>query len=76
MLLAAMDWIRDDGVILYNIGRKIKNLQEDRRERIIESFPVRQIIIWNRGSTHNQGGKRPSMLPPIDELIHVIAGKN
>ncbi len=76
MLFAAMDCIGDDGVILYNIGRKIKNLQEDRRERIIEGFPIRQTIIWNRGSTHNQGGKRPSMLPPIYELIYVIAGKN
>ena len=76
MLFAAFDCIDDDGVILYNIGRKIKNLHEDRRERIICDFPVRQTIIWNRGSTHNQGGKRPSMLPPIYELIYVIAGKD
>ena len=76
MLGAALDCIDDDGVILYNIGRKIKNLREDRREQIVQGFPVRQTIIWNRGSTHNQGGKRPSMLPPIYELIYVIAGKD
>lgn len=74
VLTAALDCVGDEGVILYNIGRKIKNLYEDRRERIVEGFPVRQVIIWNRGSTHNQGGKRPSILPPIYELVYVIAG--
>ena len=71
-----MDCVGDDGVILYNIGRKIKNLHEDRRQRIVEGFPLRQVVIWNRGSTHNQGGKRPTILPPIYELIYIIAGKN
>ena len=75
-LESALECVGSDGVVLYNIGRKIKNLKEDRRERIIQGFPVRQSIIWNRGSTHNQGGKRPSMLPPIYELIYVIAGEN
>ena len=73
---ASLECVGDDGVVLYNIGRKIKNLSEDRRERIIRGFPVRQTVIWNRGSTHNQGGKRPSMLPPIYELIYIIAGKD
>ena len=75
-LEAALDCVGSDGVVLYNIGRKIKKLQEDRRERIIAGFPVRQLVIWNRGSTHNQGGRRPSMLPPIYELIYILAGKN
>ena len=74
-LRAAVDCVGEDGVVLYNIGRKIKNLSEDRRQNIVEGFPVRQTVIWNRGSTHNQGGKRPSMLPPIYELIYIIAGK-
>ena len=73
-LRAALDCVGDEGVVLYNIGRKIKNLHEDRREAILKGFPVRQTIIWNRGSTHNQGGKKPSMLPPIYELVYVIAG--
>ena len=72
----SLDCVGDDGVVLYNIGRKIKNLQEDRRERIIDGFPVRQTVIWNRGSTHNQGGKRPTILPPIYEIIYIIAGMN
>ena len=76
VLFAALDCVGDDGVILYNIGRKIKNLREDRREKIVEGLPVRQTVIWNRGSSHNQDGNRPSMLPPIYELIYVIAGKN
>lgn len=76
MLSAALECVGDDGVILYNIGRKIKNLHEDRRGRILDGFSVRQTIIWNRGSSHNQGGKHPTILPPIYELIYVIAGKN
>ncbi len=75
-LRAALKCVGDNGIVIYNIGRKIKNLHEDRRENILKGFPVRQTIIWNRGSTHNQGGKRPTMLPPIYELIYLIAGKN
>ena len=75
-LEAALDCVGNKGVVLYNIGRKIKNLREDRRERIVHDFPVRQSIIWNRGSSHNQGGKRPSMLPPIYEIVYIIAGKD
>lgn len=73
---ASLECVGDGGVVLYNIGRKISNLGEDRRERIVEGFPVRQTIIWNRGSTHNHGGRRPSILPPIYELIYVIAGRD
>lgn len=75
-LQAALDLVGDSGVVLYNIGRRIKNLGEDRRQVIIDGFPVRQTIIWNRGSSNNQGGKRPSIFPPIYELIYVIAGPN
>lgn len=75
-LRVALDCVGDDGIVLYNIGRKIKNLGEDRRQEIIAGFPVRQTVIWNRKSTHNQGGKRPTILPPIYELIYLIAGKN
>ena len=72
----SLECVGDNGVVLYNIGRKIKNLYEDRRERIIDGFPVRQTIIWNKGSSLNQGGKRPTILPPIYEIIYIIAGKN
>ena len=68
--------VGDDGVVLYNIGRRIKELSEDRREAIVAGFPVRQTIIWNRGSSNNQGGRVPSIFPPLYELIYVIAGKN
>ena len=74
-LEAAVECVGEDGVVLYNIGRKIKNLGESRREEIVKGFPVRQTVIWNRGSTHNQGGKRPTILPPIYELIYIIAGR-
>ncbi len=73
-IAASIDCVGDEGVVIYNIGRKIKNLCEDRREEIIRGFPVRQTIIWNRGSSNNQGGKRPTILPPTYELIYIIAG--
>lgn len=73
-LSEALELVGESGVILYNIGRSIKNLGEDRREEIIKDFPVRQTIIWNRGSSNNQGGKRPTIFPPIYEMIYVIAG--
>ncbi|MCY4288325.1 MAG: site-specific DNA-methyltransferase [Aestuariivita sp.] len=76
MLSAAVECVGKEGVVLYNIGRKIKNLSEDRRQEIVDGFTVRQLVIWNRGSSHNQGGKRPSILPPIYELIYIIAGEN
>ena len=75
-LTEALRLVGDDGVILYNIGRNIRNLSEDRRQSIVDGFPIRQTIIWNRKSTNNQGGKRPSMFPPIYEMIYVIAGQN
>ena len=73
-LRVALEVVGDEGVVLYNIGRRIKNLAEDRRHAIIDGLPVRQTIIWNRGSSNNQGGKRPSIFPPIYELIYIIAG--
>ena len=63
-----------DGVVLYNIGRRIKDLREDSRWNLVEGFPLRQTVIWNRGSSLNQGGKRPSILPPVYELVYIIAG--
>ena len=75
-LSAALRVVGEDGVVLYNIGRRIKNLSEDRREDIVGGFDVRQTIIWNRGSSNNQGGRVPSIFPPIYELVYVIAGKH
>ena len=75
-LAAAIECVGDNGVVLYNIGRRFHKLAEDSRQEIIRGFPLRQTIIWNRGGTINHGGKRPSMLPPIYELIYVFAGKN
>ena len=70
----AVNQVGKDGVILYNIGRRISKLREDKREEIMRDFPLRQTIIWNRGSSNNQGGKDPSIFPPIYELIYLIAG--
>ena len=74
-LQEALRLVGEDGVILYNIGRQIANLGENRRQAIVEGFPVRQTIIWNRGSSNNQGGKVPTIFPPIYELVYLIAGR-
>ena len=73
-LQVALQKVGDNGVVLYNIGRKIKHLREDSRKQIIDGLPVRQTVIWNRKSSNNQGGKSPSIFPPIYELIYIIAG--
>ena len=73
-LQLAVGQVGRDGVILYNMGRRIAGLREDRRQRIVQDFPVRQTIVWNRGSSNNQGGKNPTIFPPIYELVYVIAG--
>ena len=73
-LSAATALVGDTGVVMYNIGRRLHQLTEDRRAAILEGFPVRQTVMWDRGSTNNMGGKRPSILPPIYEQIHIIAG--
>ena len=73
--LSAVGGADGEGVILYNIGRKIKDLGEDHRRRIVDGFPIRQTIIWNRGSSNNLGGKCPTIFPPRYELIYVIAGR-
>lgn len=74
-LTESLRLVGPDGVILYNIGRQIANLGENRRQEIITDFPVRQTIIWNRGSSNNQGGKVPTIFPPIYEFVYIIAGR-
>ena len=65
--------IQDDGVIFYNIGIEIRELICDLRTKIIEDFTLRQLIIWDRGSTMNLGGSVMGFLPPVYELIYVLA---
>lgn len=65
--------LSDDGAIFYNHKWRVqKGLIQDRRE-IIDGFPVRQIIIWQRngGINFNAG-----YFLPTYEVIYLIAKPN
>ena len=69
-LSAMMRLLRDDGAIFYNHKWRVQGgLLQDRSD-IVEGFPVRQIIIWQRpgGFNHN-----PGYFLPTYEVIYLIA---
>lgn len=62
--------IKDDGVIFYNHKWRVqKGLIQDRQD-IVEGFPVRQIIIWQRKGGFNFN---PGYFVPTYEVIYMIA---
>ena len=64
--------IKDTGAIFYNHKRRVQNgLLQDRQD-IVNGFPVRQIIIWQRkgGLNFNRG-----YFLPTYEVIYLIAKK-
>ncbi len=65
-----MRLLEDDGAIFYNHKWRVQNgLLQDRSD-IVDGFPVRQIIIWQRpgGFNHN-----PGYFLPTYEVIYLIA---
>ena len=69
-LSAMMRLLRDDGAIFYNHKWRVQGgLLQDRSD-IVEGFPVRQVIIWQRpgGFNHN-----PGYFLPTYEVIYLIA---
>lgn len=65
-----MRLIKDTGAIFYNHKRRVQNgLLQDRQD-IVNGFPVRQIIIWQRkgGLNFNRG-----YFLPTYEVIYLIA---
>ncbi|MEM7496324.1 MAG: site-specific DNA-methyltransferase, partial [Myxococcota bacterium] len=69
-LTAMMRVLRQDGAIFYNHKWRVqKGLLQDRRD-IVEGFPVRQILIWQRngGINFNSG-----YFLPTYEVIYLIA---
>lgn len=62
--------IPDDGAIFYNHKWRVqKGLLQDRHD-IVEGFPVRQIIIWQRNGGINFN---PGYFLPTYEVIYLIA---
>ena len=69
-LTAMMRVLREDGAIFYNHKWRIQGgLLQDRAD-IIEGFPVRQIIIWQRNGGINFN---PGYFLPTYEVIYLIA---
>ena len=69
-LRAMMRVLREDGAIYYNHKRRVQNgLLQDRQD-IVDGFPVRQIIIWQRKGGINFN---PGYFLPTYEVIYLIA---
>ena len=69
-LQAMMRVLREDGAIFYNHKWRIQGgLLQDRAD-IVEGFPVRQIIIWQRAGGINFN---PGYFLPTYEVIYLIA---
>lgn len=69
-LHAMMRVLKEDGAIFYNHKWRIQNgLLQDRAD-IVEGFPVRQIIIWQRAGGINFN---PGYFLPTYEVIYLIA---
>ena len=69
-LAEMMRVLRPDGAIFYNHKWRVQNgLLQDRRE-IVEGFPVRQIIIWQRAGGINFN---PGYFLPNYEVVYLIA---
>ncbi len=72
-LIEMMRIIPDDGAIFYNHKWRVQNgLLQDRQD-IVNSFPVRQIIIWRRKGGFNFN---PGYFVPTYEVIYLIAKKD
>lgn len=70
VLTESMRLLTHDGAIFYNHKWRVqKGLIQDRSD-IVDGFPLRQIIIWNRGSGFNFNHK---FFCPTWEVIYVIA---
>ena len=67
---AMLDVVKEDGAIFYNHKWRVQGgLIQDRAE-IVEGFPVRQIIIWQRAGGMMFGR---SFFTPTYEVIYLIA---
>lgn len=70
---AMMRVLKDNGAIFYNHKWRVqKGLSQDRAD-ILEGFPVRQIIIWQRKGGINFN---PGYFLPTYEVIYLIAKPN
>ena len=69
-LEAMMRVLREDGAIFYNHKWRIQGGKLQDRADIVDGFPVRQIIIWQRNGGINFN---PGYFLPTYEVIYLIA---
>jgi len=62
--------VNDDGAVYYNHKWRVQGGLIQDRQNIVESFPVRQIIIWKRKGGINFN---PGYYLPTYEVIYLIA---
>lgn len=70
VLTELMRVIPDNGAIFYNHKWRVQNKLLQDRSEILEGFPVRQIIIWDKGSSINFN---KHFFLPTYEVIYLIA---
>jgi site-specific DNA-methyltransferase (adenine-specific) len=69
-LLECWRVVADDGVIFYNHKCRVQNKVLQTPLRLNPDLPVRQVLIWDRGSGHNHN---QSFFTPSHEWILVLA---
>ena len=72
MLAAAVALVGDDGVVCYQHQPIHRNGMVDLQTAILDGFPLRQLVIWDRGSSPIQ---TPAFCPPSYAYIAFIAGR-
>ena len=72
MLDAALALVGNDGVVCWQHKPVHRNLGVMLHHDILDGYPLRQLVIWNRGSSNNHDA---SFAPPTYEYVAFIAGK-
>ena len=73
-LRAALRLVGKDGAVFYQTKYQEQNRLCDYRAGIMDGFPVRQVIIWDKGGSYNAAGYEPTILAPCYEVIFIVAG--
>lgn len=70
IIAAILDLLPPEGALFYNHKRRVQKGALQDRDAIVNGFPVRQIIVWDRGGGMNHN---PGYFTPSHELIYLIA---
>ena len=68
----ALDIVGEKGIVLWQHKPVHRDLGVIEQNDILDGFPLRQRIIWNRGSTNNHC---KAFCPPTYEFIALLAGR-